>query len=662
MSNDPPDAIAGILPIGGISPVLPIAAVPGFALAPAGDLGAPFRLDQLPTAVQQAFKKPGSDAWRAAVREAINAGVVDPRVLADLMFFMQHLERMSAGVGKLIDKKEDDFVKLRAEWLLYFTIVTKILKPSITPTVFVPANSSRNYDDFVAKPTTGRVTLMVNGRKSDGSGRTDPKTSQWIGGFQDEFKTFDRMEEVVESLGDGDVLYVSNWQFQPDNLLLTADPSGSKSRTWGHLIADKAGQGVRIRVIVAQHPIGSPFMTDLNALGAVVDLVPTAKRDNFKFIVSPHPHFLGVHHRKYVVARKGKITVAFCGGLDVSFNRAPQQVPAGGSRWSAGFVWHDVAAKLEGLIARDFEHEFVEAWNREKDKALNTLRGDWKPFEKLTQSQSGGDSAAAINKQDVQVLRTVSVGPAPADIRRDDIWRAYFQVIGRARRFLYLENQYLQQPKLADAIVKQAEAEPGLIVLVLIGTGSDDVDQVDPSLTGLKRAAQEALVEATKNAFALRLEFFKRLTVAPLTANRLRVYTLNYPHGITHTKLILADDEVLSVGSANGNPRGFFFDSEVNFVLDHAETVGEFRSRLWAHNLGVAPDKVAKWSVPQFFAQWNSVAKANLALLGTPEKMVGEGVIPFEPTNPKDPRFKKGLRGPIHVPFVGAVDVGESLF
>jgi hypothetical protein len=100
----------------------------------------------------------------------------------------------------------------------------------------------------------------------------------------------------------------------------------------------------------------------------------------------------------------------------------------------------------------------------------------------------------------------------------------------------------------------------------------------------------------------------------------------------------------------------------VNFVLDHADTVKEFRARLWSHNLGVALDKVAAWNVSQFFDRWDAVAKANVKLQTTPAKMSGEGVIPFEPTNPKDPRFKKGLRGPIHVPLVGAVDVGESLF
>jgi phosphatidylserine/phosphatidylglycerophosphate/cardiolipin synthase-like enzyme len=576
------------------------------------------------------------------------------------MFFMQHPERMTAGVGKRIEDRESEFYKLSAEWILFFTIVVRILKPSTKPTVFLPARLSGNYEDFVGAPTTGRITLMVHGRNSDGSGHNNPRTGKFDG-FRDELKTHDRMAETIESLGAGDSVFIANWQFVPTELLLTADRSGSKTKTWGDLLAGKANEGVKVRVIIAQHPLGSPFMSDLAPLDAVIATLPVPKRDNFKYIVCAHPHALGVHHQKFMVARKGRSTVAFCGGLDMSFNRAPQGKPT--PRWGLGFVWHDICAKLEGLIAHDLEREFVEHWNLEKDKSTVKPLAGWKAFEKLAQdAASGVDKAADLNKHPLQMLRTVSLGPDPSNIRRDDIWRGYFRLIGRATRFIYLENQYLQEPKLAEAIVRQAESQPDLIVILMVGTGTDDRQDVDPKATGLELMKQRALVDATQNAFALRLEFFKRLSVSPLTPNRLRVYTLNYSGGILHSKLILVDDEALSVGSANANPRGFFFDSELNVMLDHAETVKSFRQRLWAHNLGVAPDKAAAWSVSQFFDRWDAVAKFNQGMQATPTKMVGEGVIPFKPLDPKDPRFRAGKRGPIHLPFGQTIKPPESLF
>jgi phosphatidylserine/phosphatidylglycerophosphate/cardiolipin synthase-like enzyme len=208
---------------------------------------------------------------------------------------------------------------------------------------------------------------------------------------------------------------------------------------------------------------------------------------------------------------------------------------------------------------------------------------------------------------------------------------------------------------------------------VTVGTGTDDIQAVDTTKPADEQLKQKVLVQITQNQFALRLEFFKRLSVAPLLPDRLRVYTLNYPDGITHTKLILVDDEALSIGSANANPRGFVFDTELNVVLDHAEPAKTFRQALWAHNLGIDPAKVATWRVSQFFDNWDRVANGNLRVQTTPEKMVGEGVIPFKPTDSSDPRFRQGKRapivlpkgllvGPIRLPFDRSVEAPDSLF
>jgi phosphatidylserine/phosphatidylglycerophosphate/cardiolipin synthase-like enzyme len=99
-------------------------------------------------------------------------------------------------------------------------------------------------------------------------------------------------------------------------------------------------------------------------------------------------------------------------------------------------------------------------------------------------------------------------------------------------------------------------------------------------------------------------------------------------------------------GSANANPRGFFTDTEVNFVLDDGTTVRDFRERLWAHNLGLPVTEVAKWNLGDFFTRWDAVAKRNAAQ-PKPEKVVGEGVIPFLPWDKKDKRYQEGKRGPV---------------
>jgi phosphatidylserine/phosphatidylglycerophosphate/cardiolipin synthase-like enzyme len=584
-----------------------------------------FRAQKLPPRVRQAFAR-GPRLWLDAIKEAIAAGIRGREFLADLLFFMQHGERMSAGVGRAVDRREEQFHKLRAEWTLCRTIVGRILEPASKPTVFLPALASTQYEAFVAAPTTGRITLMLNGRNADGSD-----------GFSDRTEAFDSMQQTVESLNGNDALFIANWQFNPTMLPLTlASSSGPR---WADLLKVKAAQGVTIRVIIAQHPTFSPFMSNLGELDALIAQLPILERDNFKYIVSPHADPWGTHHQKFVIARKGSTKIAFCGGLDISVNRTPPG-------WSKAFVWHDIGAKLEGRIAGDLEREFVGRWNREKSRSTGKPLPGWKPHETLTQApMSSGDQEAGKNQHNMQMLRTVSFGKTPSAIQRDDIWRGYFQLIGRATRFLYLENQYFHEPALADAIVRQAEAQPGLIVLVMVGTGTDDRQAVDPTATGVDRFAQQAQVNITNHGFALRHEFFQRLSVGPLAApQRLRVYTLSYRAGILHSKFILADDEALSIGSCNANPRGFFFDSELNVMLDDAEAVKIFRHRLWSHNLGVSPAEVASWSVKDFFDRWDAIAQRNAAALAAPGRMQGEGIVSFRPLDAKDTRFRRGQR------------------
>jgi phosphatidylserine/phosphatidylglycerophosphate/cardiolipin synthase-like enzyme len=562
-------------------------------------------------------------------RAAKDAGITDAEVIADIIFFKLHPERMSAGVGKLIARDEPDFSKLRAEWEQHLVIAERLLRPSAAPSVFLPALAGRKYDDFVAKPTTGKVTMFVHGRNSDGTGKFDPQKNSWSGGFRDLLETYERMRETVEALRAGDTLYIASWRFQPQGVPIPAGAS-SLARTWEDLLKEKAIEGIKIRVIIANHSPFSPFKTDLSPVDTSILSIPAPKRDHFKYILSRHPDLLvvGLHHQKFIVAKRGKSTVAYCGGLDIADGRVSRN-------WWYRFVWHDVVAKLEGRIAYDLERHFVDLWNRDRNQLTVAPLAGWKPFEKLAAASPGGDDqAGALNPHPVQMLRTVSNGSQDLsdirrlDLRRDDIWRGYFRLIGRARRFIYLENAYFHEPKLAEAIVRQVQSQPGMIVMVVVSTGTDD-----PKASPF-----------TKNMRARRLEFFQRLK--PLGQAHLRVYTVQYEDGLLHTKLALVDDEALTVGSANANPRGFFFDTEVNFMLDHAETVRGFRHRLWAHNLGVDEGEVARWPVGDFFRKWDAVANAN-GRFDTPVKMTGEGVRALDPTNPKAWRFDAGQRQPV---------------
>lgn len=623
----PISEVPAIPPIGDIGDIPPITDIPGVQdISPPGLLA--FKFGDLPSSVQPLVKK-GTSAWPKAVDEAIAKGIKDVDKLADLIFFMHHPERVGAGgVGKPIDPDEKGAVRLLAERRYYGVVAQRRLTPTFVPPVFLPERRSSQYEEHVAATTTGVITLMINGRIRPKSGKPT-----------DVADTFKDMQANVEKLQAGDTIYLATWEFEALDVPLV-DPKPPD--TWGALLKQKAIQGVRIRVIASIHPNITNY--GFTRLDDLIRSLPADKRDNLQYLASAHPgsFILGAipaadHHQKFMIVKREKTTIAWCGGLDITQARTP-------AYWQDNFVWHDIHARLEGKIVKDLELEFVERWNREKDAAMTShctyfdeasktekeweaknIVSIWKSgFETLKASPVGSaDTGSGINTHDLQMLRTVAIpGPLFPPTRRDDIWQGYFRLIGRASRFLFLENQYFHEPRLAAALVTQLQAQPSLIVIVVIATGNND-PTVHPYV---------------KHVFTLRHEFFQKLLSDRTLAKRIGVYTMFYPSGIVHSKLIIADDEALSMGSANATQRSFYLDSELNVMLENPRVVKDFRVKLWAHDLGETETEVAKWSPSDFIKRWGQVAAYNKARRAKPATMVGEGIDEYLPLSDKDPK------------------------
>ena len=111
---------------------------------------------------------------------------------------------------------------------------------------------------------------------------------------------------------------------------------------------------------------------------------------------------------------------------------------------------------------------------------------------------------------------------------------------------------------------------------------------------------------------------------------RFRIYTPATEGGediYVHAKIMIVDDEMLRVGSANMNNRSMGLDSECDLLIDCAvdphcrEAVAAIRFSLLAEHLGSTPDEVAAKQ-----AETGSLIAAVEALRGE-----GRTLLPFEP-------------------------------
>lgn len=168
-----------------------------------------------------------------------------------------------------------------------------------------------------------------------------------------------------------------------------------------------------------------------------------------------------VFHQKIQVVRNGTGIHAYCGGIDLNANRT--QGPAHASRGP----FHDVHARIDGPAAGELATTFIERWRRAAP--ATTLRLD---------EPGALDDPPNTGPDVVQVARTYfrpaagsGRGFTFAPLGESTILETLVQAIGQARRYIYIEDQYLTPPpRFTDALAEAAAAVSGPLVIVVPAT------------------------------------------------------------------------------------------------------------------------------------------------------------------------------------------------
>jgi phosphatidylserine/phosphatidylglycerophosphate/cardiolipin synthase-like enzyme len=161
----------------------------------------------------------------------------------------------------------------------------------------------------------------------------------------------------------------------------------------------------------------------------------------------------------------------------------------------------------------------------------------------------------------VQVLRTYpAIWPgypfAPHGER--SVARGFTKALGRARRLVYLEDQYMWSPHIARVLAAALRRSPQLHLVVVVPRHSD-VDggwALPPNQVGRLQAMRVCR------------------TAAP---DRVHVFDLENHAGnpvYVHAKVAVMDDTWACVGSANLNRRSWSHDSELSAAVLDAERDG----------------------------------------------------------------------------------------
>jgi uncharacterized membrane protein YdjX (TVP38/TMEM64 family) len=184
---------------------------------------------------------------------------------------------------------------------------------------------------------------------------------------------------------------------------------------------------------------------------------------------------------------------------------------------------------------------------------------------------------------DVGIARTspeLDDAPEVAELRM-----LHTDAIAAARRGIFMENQYFSSTLVADSLARRLREPHG------------------PDVVLVSHRMESGWLEETTMG-VLRSRLYRRLGMADLHARfmsscpelpGLRGGCLN-----VHSKVLVVDDDLLTVGSANLSNRSMGFDTECNLVVESGgeprlqEAIAGLRNRLLAEHLDVPVTEVGR--------------------------------------------------------------------
>jgi phosphatidylserine/phosphatidylglycerophosphate/cardiolipin synthase-like enzyme len=168
-----------------------------------------------------------------------------------------------------------------------------------------------------------------------------------------------------------------------------------------------------------------------------------------------------VFHQKIQVVRNADGIHAYCGGIDLNKNRTQTPVHAGRS------PFHDVHARVDGPAAGELATTFVERWRVRSSTTLDLDTAT--AFDSLP---TDGDGVVQIGRTYYRPEAGSGRGLVPyAEDGERTILDTLLAAIGRARRYLYIEDQYLTPPReFRDALIDAAARVSGPLIIVVPST------------------------------------------------------------------------------------------------------------------------------------------------------------------------------------------------
>lgn len=358
-------------------------------------------------------------------------------------------------------------------------------------------------------------------------------------------------------------------------LRLVRDPDSGDGEALGDLLNRLAAEKPELEIYILDWDFAMIYLPDR-------EFLPIYKLD-WKSHPRVHFHLDNQHpegasqHQKLVVIDDA---LAFVGGLDPTLGRwdscahRPDDQRRDTLDNQLANPYHDVQLMLNGEAVAGLAELARTRWETATGKELAPLSAI--PPQPLWPDQYPPD----IESAKVAIACTMPAWNGHQQCQ--EIQQLYCDAIHHAKSFIYIENQYFTAPAIADALAEQLRRPQGAEITIVLPKQTDGwLSQHTMDVLRVRQIRR--LIE---------LDHGKRLRVLYPDAPGLEKAPIN-----VHAKVMVVDDILATVGSANLNNRSMGLDSECNIIIEGGNDsakhgIASFRNRLLAEHLGCEQQQV----------------------------------------------------------------------
>ncbi|MGP6087398.1 phospholipase D family protein [Antarctobacter jejuensis] len=323
----------------------------------------------------------------------------------------------------------------------------------------------------------------------------------------------------------------------------------------------------RVRVRAHMHPAQAGILPWLAFLPSVL----RKKWDALKSVGTARRKFAAVGldrrllPRLHTVSHHQKVAVIddewlYVGGLDLNERRYDTPEHAQPAR----MTWSDVQVLMRGPEAKAARRH------------LETL-------EQVTAGRLAPPAVPGL-KRTLSAPRRLQLPYLSPRTLVSEIEEAHLNAFRTARHLIYIETQFIRSSRIAEALAEAAVRNPSLTAMIVLPGLPEDVafDSSESIDARYGLALKKQAVDRLQAAFGPRLTL--ATPVRPVMAARPTTETLaGSPLIHVHNKVLVRDDDLVLIGSANLNGRSMRWDTELAVEITQAQRVAHARQRLLAH-------------------------------------------------------------------------------